>query len=231
MSRTELAAVVFDVDGTLADTERDGHRPAFNRAFAEHGVDLDWDVETYGRLLGIPGGRARIEAALTRAGHPDPAGTAVAVHRTKTEHFVEWVRSGPVTCRPGVDTLLADLSGHGVALAVATTGTRSWVEPLLDRLFGAGTFRTVVTGDDVVRLKPDPQAYRLAVDGLGADPDAVLAVEDSPPGLAAARAAGLACLVVPNDYTRAGPFPGATAVRDGFEGLDAGACAALLDAP
>jgi HAD superfamily hydrolase (TIGR01509 family) len=223
-----LAAVIFDVDGTLAETERDGHRPAFNRAFTEHGLTHSWDVPTYGRLLAVTGGRRRIAGFLAEHGHPDPDTVAAAVHRTKTEHFVEWVRTGPVAPRPGLPELVDDLRRAGVRLAVATTGRRAWVTPLLDRLFPAGTFEIVVTGDDVTQLKPDPEAYLRTLDHLGAPAGTVLAVEDSAPGLAAARAAGLPCLVVTNDYTAHGPFPGAATVVDGFAGLDAARCASLL---
>lgn len=230
MLPARLSAVVLDVDGTLADTERDGHRPAFNRAFAESGLDEHWGVEDYGRLLAVTGGRRRIEGFLAGRGHPDPAGLAAVLHRAKTEHFLDWVRSGPVRSRPGVDALLADLGRAGVRLAVATTGRRRWVLPLLERLFGPDRFDAVVTGDDVERLKPAPDAYTRALDLLGLDPAEALAVEDSPPGLGAALAAGLRCVVVTNDYTVAGPFPGAAAVLPGFADLDARRCALLLGA-
>lgn len=223
-----LSAVIFDVDGTLADTERDGHRPAFNRAFADHGLDYRWDVPTYGRLLAVTGGRRRIEGYLAEQGHPDPAGLAPALHRAKTEHFVRWVESGPVQSRPGVQALMTDLHRQRVRLAVATTGSRAWVLPLLERLFGLALFDVVVTGDDVERLKPAPEAYRRALDRLDLPQTQTLAVEDSAPGLAAARAAGLRCLVVANDYTRDADFAGAAAVLDDFTGLDTARCAALL---
>jgi len=225
-----LAAVVFDVDGTLAETERDGHRPAFNRAFADFGLPYRWDEQTYGRLLAVTGGRRRIEGFLAEAGHPDPVGVAADLHRAKTAHYIEWVRSGPLRCRPGVDTLIADLGRAGVRCAVATTGRQAWVGPLLDRLFGCTSFEVVVTGDDVANLKPAPDAYLCALDRLDLPPDAVLAVEDSSPGLAAARAAGLPCLVVTNGYTREGVFPDAVAVRDGFEDLGVDSCADLVRA-
>ena len=226
--RPVLSAVLFDVDGTLADTERDGHRPAFNRAFAESGIAERWDVEEYGRRLAVTGGQRRIERFLADRGHPDPTGFARVLHRAKTRHFVEWVRSGPVRSRPGVDELLAGLRSAGVPVGVVTTGRRAWVLPLLDRLFGPGTFGVVVTGDDVERLKPAPEAYLLALRRTGRDPATVLAVEDSPPGLAAARAAGLACVVVTNGYTVREGFPGAAAVLTSFGGLDAARCARLL---
>lgn len=223
-----LSAVILDVDGTLADTERDGHRPAFNRAFAEFGLDHRWGVEEYGRMLATTGGLRRIERFLVRAGHPDPAGMARVLHRAKTEHFLEWVRSGPLRSRPGVDALLADLRRRGVRLGVATTGRRAWVLSLLDRLFGLDGFEVVVTGDDVEQLKPAPDAYLRALAGLGVPAAEVLAVEDSPPGLQAARRAGLSCLVVTNEYTAAQAFAGAATVLPGFDGLDADRCAALL---
>jgi HAD superfamily hydrolase (TIGR01509 family) len=213
--------VLFDVDGTLADTERDGHRPAFNRAFAEFGLDHRWGVEEYGRLLAVTGGQRRIEQFLAQRGHADPAGIATTLHRAKTGHFIDWVRTGPVRCRPGVDGLIAGLGAAGMRIGVVTTGRRAWVLPLLDRLFGLATFEVVVTGDDVERLKPAPDAYLLALDRLGSAAAAAIAVEDSPPGLAAARAAGLACVVVSNDYTAGADFPGAAAVLPSFDGLDA----------
>lgn len=223
-----LDAVVFDVDGTLADTERDGHRPAFNRAFADAGLPYRWDVDTYGRLLAVTGGARRLEGYLREVGHPDAAASATALHRAKTAHLVAWVRAGPVRCRPGVDVLVAGLVRSGVRCAVATTGRRAWVQPLLHRLFDAPTFDPVVTGDDVAELKPAPDAYLRAVDRLGVDPARVLAVEDSANGLRSARAAGLACVVVTNAYTRGQDLTGAAAVLDGFAGLDAARCAALV---
>jgi len=223
-----LAAVVFDVDGTLAETERDGHRPAFNRAFADHGLPYRWDEETYGRLLEVTGGRRRLERFLAEVDHPDPAGMAAELHRVKTAHFIEWVRSGPLRCRPGLDRLIADLGRAGVRCAVATTGRREWVAPLLDRLFGGDSFEVVVTGDDIANLKPAPDAYLRALEGLDLPPEVVLAVEDSSSGLAAAHAAGLRCLVIPTGYTRGGDFPEAVAVRDSFEELDVDGCAELL---
>lgn len=216
-----ISAVLFDVDGTLADTERDGHRPAFNRAFAEFGLAERWGIEDYGHRLIVTGGQRRIEQFLAHHGHGDPAGFARVLHQAKTEHFLEWVRSGPVRSRPGVDGLLQGLRAAGVRIGVVTTGRRAWVLPLLDRLFGLETFEAVVTGDDVEQLKPAPDAYLLALDRFGLPASSAVAVEDSPPGLAAARAAGLACVVVTNDYTADAGFAGAAKVLSSFEGLDA----------
>lgn len=214
-----LDAVVFDLDGTLAETERDGHRVAFNAAFAAHQLELYWDIEHYGALLTITGGRRRILAGLRERGicHDDLDGLAARVHRVKTDLFAQEVRRGRIGPRPGVRDLVADLCRHGVAIAVATTGTRAWAEPLIERLLGPGTAEVTVFGDDVTELKPDPQAYRLALRRLGVAPDRAVAVEDSGPGLRAALAAGLVTVVVTNDYTRDHCLEGAALVRPGFE--------------
>lgn len=211
-------AVVFDVDGTLVDSERDGHRVAFNAAFAAAGLPDRWSSETYGRLLRITGGRRRIAAWLAEQGTGEDAADRLAarLHKDKTARFRTLVEQGRVPARPGVADLVGRLSGAGVVLAVATTGTRDWVEPLLALLFEPGTFATVVTGTDVPQLKPDPAAYLEALSRLGLAPQQALAVEDSHNGLRAALDAGMACLVVTNDYTRDQDFTGALAVVPDF---------------
>lgn len=211
------AAVVFDVDGTLAETERDGHRVAFNEAFAAEGVDLHWDVDRYRELLAVTGGRERVAAALREQGAPDADAVAARVHRTKTELFVDVVRRGEIDPRPGVRDLVGDLHAHGVRVAVATTGRRAWVEPLVAHLLGPDAVEVTVCGDDVATLKPDPEAYLLALRRLGLDAAGVVAVEDSGPGLAAARAAGLVTVVVTNPDTAHHDVTDAAVVRDAFD--------------
>ncbi|GLZ45627.1 protein CbbY [Actinomycetospora sp. NBRC 106375] len=210
-----MKAVVFDVDGTLAETERDGHRVAFNEALAAHGVDLHWDVARYRELLTITGGRPRLAADLRRHGVDDADEVAARVHRTKTELFVDVVRRGVIAPRPGVPELVDDLRAHGVRIAIATTGRRAWVEPLVRHL--VGDVEVTVCGDDVAALKPDPETYLLALSRLGLDAARVVAVEDSGPGLAAARAAGLATVVVTNDDTVHHDVRGAALVREAFD--------------
>jgi len=221
-------AVIFDVDGTLVDSERDGHRVAFNRAFEELGLPDRWGVEEYGRLLAITGGERRLDTYL--AGRVEDAAQrarlAARLHARKTALFHEMVVAGLVAPRPGVLRLLDELGGAGVRLAVATTGTRAWVLPLLARVFGDARFETVITGDEAPDRKPDSSAYHLAMRELGLGPGGVVAIEDSRNGLIAARAAGLPCVVVVNDYTRHQDVAEAQLVLDGF-GDEAASAVAL----
>lgn len=214
-----LRAVIFDVDGTLADTERDGHRPSFNAAFAAHALDIVWGVEEYRQLLNIPGGQRRIAADLRARGFGDRADElAAAVHQTKTAMFRE--RLLDIEPRPGLVDFVKSLFGAGIRIAVATTGRRAWVTPLVRQLLGEGTVEAIVTGDDVTRLKPDPEVYRRALAELGLAPEDALAVEDSALGLRAALGAGIATIVVTTDYTAGQDFTGAAAVLSAYGGTE-----------
>lgn len=214
----DLLAVIFDVDGTVADTERDGHRPSFNEAFAAHGVDVSWGPQEYGRLLRITGGRRRIAADLRARGFgADADDLAADIHRTKTELFRARVLAGQIMPRPGLVDLMGSLVQDGIRIAVATTGRAAWVNPLLDKLIGNGVAEIVVTGDDVSRLKPDPAAYLRALELLDVSAENALAIEDSEVGLEAAAAAGLATIVVTTGYTADQDLGGAAMVRASFD--------------
>ena len=213
----ELRAVVFDVDGTLADTERDIHRPAFNQAFARRGLAYHWDEAEYGRLLGITGGRKRILRYLVEQDHPgDREALATDLHDTKTDLFIERITRGPLLAREGAVAVLDGLEAAGVLIAVCTTGRSGWVMSLLERLFGLDRFAVIVTGDDVAALKPEPDAYHLVLHRLGVPAASAQAVEDSHNGLVAARQAGLGCWIVRNEYTADHDFTGALGVFDSF---------------
>lgn len=211
-----LQAVIFDVDGTLADTERDGHRVAFNQAFDAAGLSYRWGVAEYGDLLALTGGRRRIAHYLESQGHSTPQADALAaeLHQDKTNRFATLVRSGAIQPRSGATELINALRTEGVAIAVATTGTVDWVLPLLDTLFGLEMFEVVVTGSDIIDLKPSPAVYLEALTRLKMPSSAVVAVEDSANGVQAAVAAGLQCVAVTNFYTRNQDLAGAVAVID-----------------
>ena len=214
-----LGAVVFDVDGTLADTERHGHRVAFNRAFEELDLPYRWDEDTYGELLHVTGGKRRLAGYLADQGVDDPERDRLAgeLHRRKTAIMKALVDDGVVEARPGVSRLLAELGEAGCPLAVATTGSRDWVERLLQRLLPTVGFDAIVTGDEVENRKPDPEAYVVALERLGLERgDPVVAVEDSGEGLASAVGAGLRCVVVVNGYTAGHDVGDAALVLDGF---------------
>ncbi len=211
-------AAVFDVDGTLVDSERHGHRVAFNEAFAAFDLPYAWDEATYGRLLETTGGRQRLFAYLTEQGHAADEADRLArqLHQDKTARFRELCEQGRIPPRPGVTQLLDDLAAAGVCVAVATTGTREWVAPLLDQLFGLQRFTLVLTGSEIPRRKPASDVYDAACVQLNRPPGGLVAIEDSANGLTAARQAGLHCLIAVNDYTRDEDFTGAALVTDGF---------------
>ena len=215
-----LAALLWDVDGTLAETERDGHRRAFNRAFRQAGLSAHWDVEGYGEQLAIPGGAERIGAYLTRqeGQSPDPQRVA-ALHASKQVHYAALVAEGELALRPGVRQLIEAAASAGLRQAIVTTSGREAVDALAKQLFPdlLGAFDVWVCGGDVARKKPDPEAYRLALELLQLDPREACSIEDSSAGLAAALGAGLRCAVSLSHYSAQEPvgrFVGAGAVVD-----------------
>ncbi|BAX92543.1 HAD-IA family hydrolase [Mycobacterium shigaense] len=161
----------------------------------------------------------------------DSRDLAYDIHRTKTALFTDRILNGEISGRAGLAELITDLADSGVRIGIATTGRRRWVEPLVRHVVGSGLAEVIVTGDDVDRLKPRPEAYLKTLEALALPAEAALAVEDSAIGLRAARAAGLATLVVTNGHTADQDFPGAAAVLSGFDTprqLRAGDCQTLL---
>ncbi|MGE0071790.1 MAG: HAD family hydrolase [Thiomonas sp.] len=220
----ELRALIFDVDGTLAETERDGHRIAFNQAFADAGLDWHWDVPTYGRLLAITGGKERMlhywnEIDPQAAASSDAAALIAELHRRKTAHYVRLVAEGSIALRPGVRRLLEQARGAGLRLAIATTTTPDNVQALLQATLGPGGmewFDVVGAGDAVPRKKPDPGIYTWVLDRLELAAEHCLAFEDSVNGLRAAHGAGLRTVVTTGTYTSGEDFTGALAWLDGL---------------
>lgn len=215
---TPLRAVIFDVDGTLVDSERDGHRVAFNAAFAEAGLPDRWEVEQYGKLLKVAGGAQRLAFWFEQQGRPAEEARELAhrLHRTKTRIMRQMAADGQIRARPGARELIERLRSHGVRLHVATTGTRAWVEPLLKHAFGE-PFDTVTTGTEVPVLKPSPAVYLDVLIQTGLSPDHAVAVEDSSNGVRSAVAAGLRCVAAQNAYTRTDDLSAAVLVADGLD--------------
>lgn len=215
-----LKALLFDVDGTLADTERDGHRPAFNAAFKEFGLDWDWDVPLYGQLLAVTGGKERMKYYVERF-RPDYVkpvdfdAMVAELHRAKTRHYTRMLAEGGIPLRPGVKRLLIEAREAGLILGVATTTTPENVTALLRHGLaadGPDWFDVIAAGDVVPAKKPAPDIYVWAMRQLNLRAKECLAFEDSENGIRASMGAGLRTVVTVNDYTRDHDFAGAVAV-------------------
>ncbi|NDR58242.1 HAD-IA family hydrolase [Aliiruegeria sabulilitoris] len=208
-----MKALIFDVDGTLAETE-DLHRRSFNVAFAEHGLDWEWDTETNRGLLAVSGGLERMnffQERLPEAGRVS-AEVLKTIHAAKRRTYARMLAGGALSLRPGVWELLEAAGQAGLQRAVVTAASRESFDALANGCLPVPAeeiFEIIITGDDVSRKKPDPQGYLLALDRLGLDASDALVFEDSPVGHAAARAAGIRTVVTPSpDGPLGGDFGG-----------------------
>lgn len=221
--------LLFDCDGVLADTERDGHLVAFNRMWREQGIDWQWSLEQYAEKVKIGGGKER----MASLGRDDDFRAVYAVpdaeeewwnvvagwHKRKSEIYKEMIAGGALPGRSGVRRLAEEAWAAGWQLAVCSTSSLSSVQAVLDHVMGAATaarFAGVFAGDMAKAKKPDPAIYLLAIDKLGLDPAECVVVEDSRNGLLAATAAGLACIITVNDLTRDEDFHEAALVVTGL---------------
>jgi len=217
-----IHALIFDVDGTLAETE-EAHREAFNRVFAREGFGWIWSVERYRELLRVTGGKERIARYLADEGLSLSPERIAALHGLKNEAYMQILRGGGAQLRTGIAEIVAEARVAGVKLAICTTTSRVNIETLLDVTLGPegrSMFPVVVTGEDVRAKKPDPEAYLLALAQLGLPASQCLALEDSRNGVAAAVAAGVRVVACPSLYTSHEAFPGATAVLADWRGFD-----------
>ncbi|MEQ8235062.1 MAG: HAD-IA family hydrolase [Gammaproteobacteria bacterium] len=232
-----LQAIIFDVDGTLADTE-EVHRLAFNHVFAEFGLDWNWTPELYEELLAISGGRERITAygRDLRGRFAGPAefdDFVRTVHRAKTRKYAAMLTEGEVPLRPGIRRLIDEARAAGLVLAIATSSALTNAETLLDNNLPPGWrdwFSAVETCDSVVNKKPSPAVYNAVLARLDIDLDAIVALEDTRNGLLAASAAGLTTVVTTHRFTRGHDFTGAALVVDGAGEPDAPFTVAAGDA-
>lgn len=216
MSRFE--AYLFDVDGTLADTERDGHLIAFNKAFAEAGLSWNWSVELYLELLAVTGGKERMRHYLEHYDPPfeqrstDLDDYFASLHAAKTEHYKNMVAEGAVALRPGVERLLNDIRRSGRRMAIATTTTLRNVTALLEHTLGKEAidwFELIAAGDIVPKKKPAPDIYLYAMREMGLAAQQCLAFEDSENGISASKGADLATVITLNAFTANHDFNGA----------------------
>ena len=209
-----MAALIFDCDGVLADTERDGHLPAFNAAFAEFGLPIRWDEATYAEKLKIGGGKERIASEM-----PDTEESADLIrqlHARKTQLFTERVADGLLPGRPGILRLIGEALAAGWTVAIASTSAEASVRAVLAHAAGdqAAARCHVFAGDIVPKKKPAPDIYLKVLTDLDLDPSACLVVEDSGIGVAAATAAGLTTIVTVSSFTEGEDFSGAALVVD-----------------
>jgi len=203
----DIKALIFDQDGVIIDTERDGHRVAFNQTFKEFGYDFEWDVEKYHELLQVSGGKERMRHYLHTEGFgvkvkPEEEDDLIKrMHKQKTATFISLIESGKLPLRPGVKRLMQEAMDMGLTLGVCTTSNERAAHAVAYNILRDIQFDFVLAGDVVSKKKPDPEIYNLALQKTGLKPEECIVVEDSRNGVLAATAAGMHVVATTNVYT------------------------------
>lgn len=216
-----LKAIIFDVDGTLAETE-ELHRRAFNETFAAEGLDWDWSQDDYRELLKVTGGKERIAHFLTTRGENPADHNIAALHRDKTDRYTALMADGQIALRAGIADLIAEARAAGLKVAIATTTSRPNIDALIRATMEAEAddiFDAIAAGDEVGAKKPAPDVYLLALHRLGIAAHEAVALEDSINGFNSAKAAGIDCIVSRATYTQGDKFPDGTTLVDCFTDL------------
>jgi HAD superfamily hydrolase (TIGR01509 family) len=203
----KIKAIFFDQDGVIIDTERDGHRVAFNQTFKDFGFDVSWGVDKYHEMLQIAGGKERMKHQLQTEGfgveiNPEEVDELIArMHKHKTAKFVELIESGALPLRPGVHRFMKEGQAAGLTLGVCTTSNEKAAHAVAHGMLGDIPLAFVLAGDVVSKKKPDPEIYQLALQRTGLAPDECIVIEDSRNGVLAAQAAGMHIVATTNGYT------------------------------
>lgn len=215
---TLLHALFFDMDGVIIDTEKDGHRVAFNTAFVEFGINIHWDVKEYGELLKISGGKERmrhyfnIKEVWRDFDDEDPGELIRRLHKRKTEIFVQLIEGGGLKLRPGIHRVMKAANGQGVPVCICTTANPKAAEAVIGNSLSDIEFTHVLAGDVVKKKKPSPEIYLLALERTGAEPSKSIVIEDSRNGMLAGYNAGIRVVVTVSTYTSGEDFSDAALV-------------------
>jgi HAD superfamily hydrolase (TIGR01509 family) len=220
-----LKCIIFDVDGTMADTERDGHRVAFNLAFKEKKLDWYWDEKLYGKLLKVTGGKERIKYYQTDFLHEKllTDDEIKDMHACKTKHYVQLLEAGKIPLRQGVKRLIKQAKDENIRLAISTTTTPINVSTLLKSTLGNDAeqlFDVIAAGDIIPNKKPAPDIYYYALINLGLKPTECIAIEDSAAGLASSVNAGIKTIITTNSYTENQDFSKAEVIYPNFNQIN-----------
>ncbi len=203
-----LKAIFFDMDGVIVDTERFGHRIAFNKAFDEFNLDIIWDDAIYRRLVQIGGGKERIASFLQELNFKgeqyleNPVSFVKAIHKRKTELFIELILKGELPLRPGVKRFMKEINRKNIFLGVCTTSNEKSAKTIIDSLLPDITIDLLIAGDMVTKKKPDPEIYISAIKKASITPEEGFVIEDTYIGITAAKQAGLYVVATVNAYTK-----------------------------